>query len=189
MESKPAKSGQNHPATRESAGRGRRYMCTVLRHADPGRHPPGPGRVPTVPVHVFWSGPDSRSAFGGIDHLCCGKAFETKGLYVQAAYKIAEMEAALRTASAAPHPVRHQPLPGADAKRKSGALSCSNPIFASSDFLLPASHAGAAAHRPASDLLHPAHGPDRALGRSGPASEQVVLPQGILCCGFRGQGF
>ncbi len=130
-----------------------------------------------------------------IDNLCCGKAFETKGLYVQAAQKIIEMEAALRVASEnGRHPILCDTSPClARMQKEIRGLALFEPIAFAQRFLLPRLRITPVQRRIA---LHPTCS-TRLMGLTEALVDlarhlagEVVLPQGILCCGFSGdKGF
>jgi D-lactate dehydrogenase len=131
----------------------------------------------------------------GIDNLCCGKAFETKGLYVLAAQKIIEMEAALRVASEnGRHPILCDTSPClARMQKEIRGLALFEPIAFAQRFLLPRLRITPVQRRIA---LHPTCS-TRLMGLTEALVDlarhlagEVVLPQGILCCGFSGdKGF
>lgn len=130
-----------------------------------------------------------------VDELCCGKAFETKGLYDQAQGKILEMEKALRKASDnGRHPILCDTSPClARMKKEIPGLSLFEPIEFASAFLLPRLRFTPVDRRIA---LHPTCS-TRLLGLTDAFMDlarhlaaDVVLPTGILCCGFSGdKGF
>jgi len=127
--------------------------------------------------------------------LCCGKAFETKGLYVQARDRILELEEALRSASEnGRHPILCDTSPClARMKKEIKGLSLFEPIEFARTFLLPRLR-----FRPVDrDIaLHPTCS-TRLMGLTAafmdlarPLARRVILPEGILCCGFSGdKGF
>jgi D-lactate dehydrogenase len=127
--------------------------------------------------------------------LCCGKAFETKGLYVQARDRILELGEALRSASEnGRHPILCDTSPClARMKKEIKGLSLFEPIEFARSFCCcpPTIHAGGSRHR-----LHPTCS-TRLMGLTEafmdlarPLARRVVLPEGILCCGFSGdKGF
>lgn len=130
-----------------------------------------------------------------VDELCCGKAFETKGLYDQARTKILEMEKALRKASDnGRHPILCDTSPCLSRMKKEiSGLSLFEPIEFASTFLLPRLRFTPVDRRIA---LHPTCS-TRLLGLTDAFTNlarhlaaDVVLPAGILCCGFSGdKGF
>lgn len=131
----------------------------------------------------------------GVEGLCCGKAFETKGLYAQADTKLRELERALRTASDnGRHPVLCDTSPClARMKKEIRGLSLFEPVEFARVFLLPRLRFQPVDRRIA---LHPTCS-TRLMGLADAFRElarglaaDVVLPQGILCCGFAGdKGF
>jgi len=130
-----------------------------------------------------------------VDELCCGKAFETKGLHDQARAKILEMEKALRKASDnGRHPILCDTSPClARMKKEIPGLPLFEPIEFASAFLLPRLRFTPVDRRIA---LHPTCS-TRILGLTDAFMDlarhlaaDVVLPTGILCCGFSGdKGF
>jgi len=127
--------------------------------------------------------------------LCCGKAFETKGLYAQATEKLLQLEDALRKASDnGTHPVLCDTSPClARMKKEIKGLGLYEPIEFARTFLLPRLRISPVSRRIA---LHPTCS-TRLMGLSEPFTElarilaaEVVTPKGILCCGFSGdKGF
>ena len=130
-----------------------------------------------------------------IEGLCCGKAFETKGLYAQARTKLAEMERALRAATDnGRHPILCDTSPClARMKKELRGLDLYEPVEFARTFLLPRLRFTPATRRIA---LHPTCS-TRLMGLADAfadlargLAEDVVLPSGILCCGFSGdKGF
>jgi len=130
-----------------------------------------------------------------INGLCCGKAFETKGFYDQARIKILELEKALRAASDnGRHPILCDTSPClARMKKEIPGLSLFEPIEFASVFLLPRLRFTPVDR---SIALHPTCS-TRLLGLTDAFMDlarhlatSVVLPTGILCCGFSGdKGF
>jgi D-lactate dehydrogenase len=130
-----------------------------------------------------------------IDKLCCGKAFETKGLYAQATQKLLELEDALRTATDNGRlPVLCDTSPClARMKKEMKGLDLFEPVEFARTFLLPRLRFIPADRRIA---LHPTCS-TRLMGLADAFADlarglarEVVLPQGILCCGFSGdKGF
>lgn len=131
----------------------------------------------------------------GVEGLCCGKAFETKGLYTQAEMKLRELERTLRAASDnGRHPVLCDTSPClARMKKEIRGLSLFEPVEFARAFLLPRLPFQPVDRRIA---LHPTCS-TRLMGLADAFQElarglaaEIVLPQGILCCGFAGdKGF
>ncbi len=130
-----------------------------------------------------------------VEELCCGKAFETKGLYDQARTKILELEKALRKASDnGRHPILCDTSPCLlRMKKQIRGLSLFEPIEFAHAFLLPRLHLtpvdrGIALHPTCSTRLMGLTDAFSELARR--LAARVVLPTGILCCGFSGdKGF
>jgi D-lactate dehydrogenase len=130
-----------------------------------------------------------------VGSLCCGKAFETKGLYAQATQKLLELEDALRTATDNGRlPVLCDTSPClARMKKETKGLDLFEPVEFARTFLLPRLRFIPADRRIA---LHPTCS-TRLMGLADAFADlarglarEVVLPQGILCCGFSGdKGF
>ncbi len=130
-----------------------------------------------------------------INGLCCGKAFETKGLYDQARTKILELEKALRAASNnGLYPILCDTSPClARMKKEIPGLSLFEPIEFAHAFLLPRLQFTPVDRCIA---LHPTCS-TRLMGLADAFTDlarhlaaNVVLPAGILCCGFSGdKGF
>ena len=130
-----------------------------------------------------------------INGLCCGKAFETKGHYDQARIKILELEKALRAASDnGRHPILCDTSPClARMKKEISSLALFEPIEFASVFLLPRLRFTPVDRRIA---LHPTCSTrlmgltDAFMDLARHLAADVVLPTGILCCGFSGdKGF
>ncbi|MBE1424796.1 D-lactate dehydrogenase [Desulfomicrobium macestii] len=132
---------------------------------------------------------------GNVNELCCGKAFETKGLFDQAQSKILELERALREASEnGRHPILCDTSPClARMKKEIRGLALFEPIEFAQTFLLPRLQLKPARRTIA---LHPTCS-TRLMGLTDAFTDlahrlaaSVVLPEGILCCGFSGdKGF
>lgn len=130
-----------------------------------------------------------------VNELCCGKAFETKGLIDQARSKILELESALRKASEnGRHPILCDTSPClARMKKEIRGLALFEPVEFAHTFLLPRLHLKPVRR---SIALHPTCS-TRLMGLTGAFTElarrlaaNVILPEGILCCGFSGdKGF
>ncbi len=130
-----------------------------------------------------------------VNNLCCGKAFETKGLYDQARSKVRELQLALREASDnGRHPILCDTSPClARMKKEIPGLALYEPIEFARAFLLPRLKLAPVDR---SIALHPTCS-TRLMGLTEAFADlarhlarEVVLPQGILCCGFSGdKGF
>jgi D-lactate dehydrogenase len=130
-----------------------------------------------------------------VNELCCGKAFETKGLTDQARLKILELESALRKASEnGRHPILCDTSPClARMKKEIRGLALFEPVEFAHNFLLPRLHLKPVRR---SIALHPTCS-TRLMGLTDAFTDlarrlaaDVVLPEGILCCGFSGdKGF
>lgn len=130
-----------------------------------------------------------------INGLCCGKAFETKGLYDQARTKILELEKALRAASNnGRHPILCDTSPClARMKKEIPGLSLFEPIEFAQTFLMsrlqftPVDRCISLHPTCATRLMGLA---DAFTDLARHLASSVVLPAGILCCGFSGdKGF
>ncbi|MGE4442681.1 MAG: FAD-binding and (Fe-S)-binding domain-containing protein [Desulfomicrobium sp.] len=130
-----------------------------------------------------------------VAELCCGKAFETKGLYDQARTKILELEKALRAASDnGRHPILCDTSPClARMKKEMRGLPLFEPVEFAHAFLLPRLRFTPvdriiALHSTCSTRLMGLTDAFTDLARR--LAANVVLPTGILCCGFSGdKGF
>lgn len=131
-----------------------------------------------------------------IDSLCCGKAFDTKGLFDEANARAKEMEQALLTASEnGKHPIFCETSPCLAHMRKvlDKRLNLYEPIEFTTKFLLQRLKVRKVKKRVA---IHPTCS-TRLLGLAEPflrlareCAEEVVWPQEIQCCGFSGdKGF
>ena len=130
-----------------------------------------------------------------VNDLCCGKAFETKGFHDQARSKITELEKALLEASDnGRHPILCDTSPClARVKKEIPGLALYDPIEFAHIFLLPRLRLKPVSRRIA---LHPTCSA-RLMGLTDAFTDlarhlanEVILPQGVLCCGFSGdKGF
>jgi D-lactate dehydrogenase len=130
-----------------------------------------------------------------VNDLCCGKAFETKGFYDQARSKIRELEKVLREASDnGLRPILCDTSPClARMKKEISGLALYEPIEFAHLFLLPRLDFKPVQRRIA---LHPTCS-TRLMGLTEAFEDlarhlaaQVILPQGVQCCGFSGdKGF
>ena len=130
-----------------------------------------------------------------VNDLCCGKAFETKGFYDQGRSKIRELEQALGEASDNGRlPILCDTSPClARMKKEISGLALYEPIEFARTFLLPRLDVIPVQRRIA---LHPTCS-TRLMGLTEAFEElarhlarEVILPQGVLCCGFSGdKGF
>jgi D-lactate dehydrogenase len=205
--------------TRMSGGRLPRWTPALPRPAARLRQTPGAGRdvvvylpscaartmgdtrqdrtesLPEVTVRLLERAGYAVRIPAGVDTLCCGKAFETKGLYAQAAQKLLELERALRDASEdGRHPILCDTSPClARMKKEMRGLALFEPVEFARTFLLHRLRIRPVARRVA---IHPTCS-TRLMGLAGALHElaaglaaEAVLPQGILCCGFSGdKGF
>lgn len=126
-----------------------------------------------------------------IEDLCCGKAFESKGLYAQAEQKLRELERALRLASDHGRlPILCETSPClARMKKEIQGLALYEPTGFALEFLLPRLHIipvdrTVAVHATCSTRLMNLTGSLLDLTRRMAAN--VIEPVGILCCGFSG---
>lgn len=131
-----------------------------------------------------------------IESLCCGKAFDTKGLFTEAETKAKALERALLIASAnGKHPVFCETSPCLAHMRKvlDRRLNLYEPIEFAREFLLPRLKImqlkkRVAIHPTCSTRLLGLAEPFAAL--AGECAEEVVWPREIQCCGFSGdKGF
>ncbi|MCG6930489.1 MAG: FAD-binding oxidoreductase [Desulfofustis sp.] len=131
-----------------------------------------------------------------ISRLCCGKAFETKGLLDEADAKAAEMEKALLAASSDGElPILCETSPCLARMRKvmDGRLKLYEPIEFTMHFLLSRlklsrKYRKIAIHPTCSTRLLRLEEPLLQLAEQ--CADQVVWPRDIQCCGFAGdKGF
>ena len=151
--------------------------------------------LPEVTVRLLERAGFSVRIPKNVKELCCGKAFETKGLHVQARDKILELEEALRAASEnGRYPILCDTSPClARMKKEIKGLSLFEPIEFAHSFLLtrlrftPVDR-GIALHPTCSTRLLGLTDAFTNLARQ--LAKSVILPEGILCCGFSGdKGF
>lgn len=131
-----------------------------------------------------------------INKLCCGKAFETKGLFEEADNKSREMEAVLLKASEnGKYPILCETSPCLARMRKvmDERLKMYEPVEFASKYLVDR----LTLHKVAKKIaIHPTCS-TRLMGLAEPfmklaqqCAEEVVWPQDIQCCGFSGdKGF
>lgn len=130
-----------------------------------------------------------------VNDLCCGKAFETKGFYDQARAKIRELQLALREASDnGRRPILCDTSPClARMKKEIPGLALYEPIEFAHAFLLPRLglkpvRRRIALHTTCSTRLMGLTDAFEDLARH--LACEVILPEGVLCCGFSGdKGF
>jgi len=173
------------------------YFPTCAGRAmGPASGDPEKDSLPTVMTRVL-----QRAGFGvvtpdGLDNLCCGQAFESKGLQATADAKAAELEAALFKAS------EHGKLPivmdaSACAWRMKTYLGERLKVLDSVEFLHDAVLPRLKPDRQAQPVLvHVNCGArkmgldDKMVGLAKACAAQVVTPEGVGCCGFAGdKGF
>jgi len=139
----------------------------------------------------------------GLDGLCCGMAFESKGFPAEAERKARELEAALLDASeGGRHPVlfdtspcayRMKGLVAAGAQGAAARLAIHDPVEALAKLLLPRLEVTKvpgpiALHVPCSATKAGLTGAFQAVAAA--CAEAVVVPAGVGCCGFAGdRGF
>jgi D-lactate dehydrogenase len=158
-------------------------------------HDPGDD-LPTVTIRVLERAGYTVVIPANIDKLCCGKAFETKGLFEEADAMSREMEAALLTASengALPILCDTSPCLARMRKVMDERLKMYEPV----EFALAFLTDRLTLHRlPRRVAVHPTCSM-RLLGLAEPfvelagrCAEEVVWPKDIQCCGFSGdKGF
>jgi len=130
-----------------------------------------------------------------VNELCCGKAFETKGFYDQARSKIRELETALREASDnGRRPILCDTSPClARMKKEIPGLALYEPIEFARFFLLPRLRLEPvqrriALHTTCSARLMGLADAFEDLARH--LAREIILPEGVFCCGFSGdKGF
>ncbi|ARJ68011.1 4Fe-4S ferredoxin [Magnetospirillum sp. ME-1] len=172
------------------------FPTCAARSMGPAAGDPEKDSLPTVMTRVL-----QRAGFGvvmpdGLDNLCCGQAFESKGLAATADAKAAELEAALFQAS------EHGRLPivmdaSACAWRMKTYLGERLTVLDSVEFLHDAVLPRLSPAKQAqSVLVHVNCGArkmgldDKMVGLAKACASQVVTPDGVGCCGFAGdKGF
>jgi len=132
----------------------------------------------------------------GLDGLCCGMAFESKGFPAEAERKLRELEGALLEASeGGRHPVLFDTSPCAQRARKlvAGPLLVHDPVEGIAKLLLPRLELTKV---PGPVALHVTCSATRAglaptyQAVASACAERVVVPAGVGCCGFAGdRGF
>ncbi|MEO8304757.1 MAG: FAD-binding and (Fe-S)-binding domain-containing protein [Betaproteobacteria bacterium] len=132
----------------------------------------------------------------GLDGLCCGQPFESKGYFVAADAKSAELEAALRAAGGGGDtPLVFDTSPCAYRMKRylAGRLGVSDGIDFLHDEVLPRV---AIERRSETVAIHPVcstrkmGGVERLAAIAARCSSDVVSVEAVLCCGFAGdKGF
>jgi D-lactate dehydrogenase len=132
----------------------------------------------------------------GLDGLCCGMAFDSKGYQTEGDRKLHELEGALLEASdGGKLPIVFDTSPCAFRTRKKGdaRLAIHDPVAFIHSHLLPRLHlqrvrGPVAVHVPCSAVKDGLAETFRAVASA--CADQVVIPNGIGCCGFAGdRGF
>jgi D-lactate dehydrogenase len=172
------------------------FPSCVARTMGPGR-----GDPPEVAVHRAMTSLLDKAGCDvvfprGLEGLCCGMAFESKGFPAEAARKAQELEAALLEASeGGRHPVLFDTSPCAYRTRKlaSGKLAIHDPVEGIAKLLLPRLEVKKV---PGPVALHVTCSATKAglapiyQAVAGACAERVVVPAGVGCCGFAGdRGF
>jgi D-lactate dehydrogenase len=167
--------------------------CAVRTMGDTRQDPLEP--LPRIAVRLL-----ERAGYGvrlpeNVENLCCGKAFESKGLHAQARAKSLELEHALRLASEnGRFPILCETSPCLRRmKAEMPSLALYEPVEFARLFLLPRLAVTPVDRRVA---LHPTCS-TRLLGLADAFADltrqlarEAVLPEGIQCCGFAGdKGF
>jgi D-lactate dehydrogenase len=133
----------------------------------------------------------------GLEGLCCGMAFESKGFPVEAEKKLRELEGALLEASqGGRHPVLFDTSPCAYRTKRvlgGGKLAVHDPVEGIAKLLLPRLQVTKV---PGPVALHVTCSATKAglaatyQAVAAACAEQVVVPAGVGCCGFAGdRGF
>ncbi|WP_096703834.1 FAD-binding and (Fe-S)-binding domain-containing protein [Magnetospirillum sp. 15-1] len=172
------------------------FPTCAARAMGPASGDPEKDSLPTVMTRVL-----QRAGFGvvipeGLDNLCCGQAFESKGLQATADAKAAQLEAALFKAS------EHGKLPivmdaSACTWRMKTYLGERLAVQDSVEFLHDAVLPRLKPDRQTQPVLvHVNCGArkmgldDKMVGLAKACAAQVVTPEGVGCCGFAGdKGF
>ncbi len=149
--------------------------------------------LPQVAQRLFERAGFDVSYPQGLDGLCCGQPFESKGLAQAADHKSAELEAALLEASDGGRlPVVFDTSPCAYRMKRvgSGRLQVHDSIEFVHDSVLPRLQIRQQAEPVA---VHPVcsvrkmGSVDKLLAIAGRCSAQVVVNEDVLCCGFAGE--
>ncbi|BAE52936.1 FAD-binding and (Fe-S)-binding domain-containing protein [Paramagnetospirillum magneticum] len=184
------------PANAPSGERVVYFPTCAARTMGPASGDPEKDSLPTVMTRVL-----ARAGFGvvipdGVENLCCGQAFESKGLQATADAKAAELEAALFKAS------DHGRLPivmdaSACAWRMKTYLGERLKVVDSVEFLHDAAlprlsptpqdapvlvHVNCGARKQGLD--------DKMVGLAKACAKTAIVPEAVGCCGFAGdKGF
>ncbi|WP_068437369.1 FAD-binding and (Fe-S)-binding domain-containing protein [Magnetospirillum sp. XM-1] len=192
----PTKAAFTPPLNAQVGERVVYFPTCAARSMGPAAGDPEKESLPTVMTRVL-----QRAGFGvvmpdGLDNLCCGQAFESKGLQATADAKAAELEAALFQAS------EHGKLPivmdaSACAWRMKTYLGERLTVLDSVEFLHDAVLPRLSPDKQTQPVLvHVNCGArkmgldDKMVGLAKACASQVVTPDGVGCCGFAGdKGF
>ncbi|MEP7300125.1 MAG: FAD-binding and (Fe-S)-binding domain-containing protein [Caldimonas sp.] len=172
------------------------FASCAARNMGSQRGDDGVEMLPVVAERLF-----ARAGFdvvhpAGLDGLCCGQPFESKGLVDAANAKSAELEAALVAASEGGRlPIVFDTSPCAYRMKKylAGRLSVQDSIDFVHDSVLPRVTITA---QPEAVAIHPVcsvrkmGGVDKLMAVARRCSDDVVTSEDVQCCGFAGdRGF
>ncbi len=192
----PANASFTPPVNAQGGERVVYFPTCAARSMGPAVGDPEKDSLPTVMTRVL-----QRAGFGvvmpdGLDNLCCGQAFESKGLQATADAKAAELEAALFAAS------DHGKLPivmdaSTCALRMKTYLGERLQVLDSVEFLHDAVLPRLTPNRQeAPVLVHVNCGArkqgldDKMVGLAKACAKTAIVPEAVGCCGFAGdKGF
>jgi D-lactate dehydrogenase len=166
------------------------------RNMGPARGHDGRDPLPVVAQRLFAKAGYATIVPAGLDGLCCGQPFESKGFHAEADRKSAELEAALRVASDdGRRPIVFDTSPCAYRMRRylAGRLPVSDAIEFVHDVLLPRV---TLIHTIGTVAVHPVCSVrkmglvDKLTRIATRCGASVVVPEEVGCCGFAGdRGF
>jgi D-lactate dehydrogenase len=169
------------------------FPSCAARNMGPQRGQDGVEMLPVVAERLF-----QRAGFdvvypAGMDGLCCGQPFDSKGLADAAHWKSAELEAALQDASEGGRwPVVFDTSPCAYRMKKflAGRLVLHDSVEFVHDQVLPRL---TITPQPEAVAIHPVCSvrkmgtTDKLMAIAGRCSRQVVGVEAVQCCGFAGE--
>jgi D-lactate dehydrogenase len=181
------------PAVLEQADRVVYFPSCAARNMGPQRGADGVEALPVVAERLF-----RRAGFdvvypAGLDGLCCGQPFESKGLAEAADFKSSELEAALRDASEGGRwPIVFDTSPCSYRMKKAlaGRLTVQDSIEFVHDTVL---ERVSITPLPQTVAVHPVcsvrkmSGVDKLLAIAGRCSSGVATCDEVQCCGFAGE--
>jgi len=171
------------------------FPSCVARHMGPEKHDPDKSALRDRTLSVLAKARCTVVLPQGMERLCCGQPWETKGFPAQAEAKLRELECALRAASGnGAHPVLCDTSPCLARMREHiQGLELLEPVEFAVKYLAERLEFTPVNRRVALHVTCSARklglaGPMEALARR--CAREVVVPEDVFCCGFAGdRGF